>query len=145
MRIVGGVTASAVTKNVGIATSFEEGFHLVEEAVAVCFHRHAALLGEFGQQFFLLGGEFGWNLHLDRKQLIAGGAPFQTGYAESFEPQEFVRLCSWRHFHHGCAFQRGNFDFSAQGRRDEADGNVAKNVVSLSGEELMGLDGDRDV
>ena len=31
-----------------VATSlFEEGLHLVEEAVAIFFHRHAALFGKF--------------------------------------------------------------------------------------------------
>ena len=44
---------------------FEEGLHLVEEAVAVFFHRHAALFGKFFEQFFLAHGQFGGNLNLD--------------------------------------------------------------------------------
>lgn len=44
---------------------FEEGFHLVEEAVAVFFHRHAALFGKFAEQFFLASGQFGGYLNLD--------------------------------------------------------------------------------
>ena len=46
---------------------FEEGLHLVEEAVAVLFHRHAALFGKFLEQFFLPSGQFGGDLNLDDK------------------------------------------------------------------------------
>ena len=71
MRIVGGVMASGVTKKVDIVREpralFEEGLHLVEEAVAVLFHRHAALFSKFCEQLFLTGGQFGGNLNLDDK------------------------------------------------------------------------------
>ena len=81
IRTVGGTMASEATKKVGMrgqtpirqaAALFEKGLHLVEKAVAVGFHRHAAFLGEFHQQFALLGGQFGGNMHFDREQLIAG-------------------------------------------------------------------------
>ncbi len=49
------------------ALLFEEGLHLVEEAVAVFFHRHAAFFGEFLEQFFLASGQFGGNLNLNDK------------------------------------------------------------------------------
>ena len=46
---------------------FEEGLHFVEEAVAVLFHRHAALFCKFLEQFFLASREFGGDLNLDDK------------------------------------------------------------------------------
>ena len=66
-------------------TLFEERLHLVEEAVAVCLHRHAAFLGELREQFSLLGGQFGGNLHFDREQLIAGGLTLEARNPEAFE------------------------------------------------------------
>lgn len=53
--------------------------HLIEEAVAIGFHRHAALFRILHQQFFLLGRQFGGNLDLDRIDLIAGRASLQAG------------------------------------------------------------------
>ena len=71
MRIVGGVMAQGSTKNVDIVREpralFEEGLHLVEEAVAVFFHRHAAFFAKFFEQFFLMSGQFGGNLNLNDK------------------------------------------------------------------------------
>ena len=83
MRIVGGVMAPGSTKNVDImrepSALFEEGLHLVEEAVAVLFHRHAALFAKFFEQFFLTRGQFGWSLNLDDKQLVAGTLALEAG------------------------------------------------------------------
>ena len=49
----------------GDGSLLEVGFHLIEEAVATFVHRHAAFFGEFREQFFLTGSQFGGDLNFD--------------------------------------------------------------------------------
>ncbi len=81
MEMVGGAIHSGRTKNTGIrlwrsrrVDLLKKRLHLIEEAVAIGFHGHAALFGVFHQKFFLPGGQFCGNLDLDRIDLVAGPA-----------------------------------------------------------------------
>jgi len=119
--------------------------HFIEEAVFTVVHRHAALLGKFYEQLFLLCRQFGGNLYFDRIQLIARAAALETGDAESFESKDFVMLRPRRDFENRVAFERGNFDFSPKDGGDEADGYIAHDVIALPLEDRVGFDGNGDV
>ncbi len=68
-----------VALKIGKGGLLEKCLHLIEEAVAVGFHGHAALFRILHQQFFLLGRQFGGNLDLNRINLITGRASLQAG------------------------------------------------------------------
>ena len=120
---------------------FEEGFHLVKEAVAVLFHRHAALFGKFFEQFFLASGQFGGNLNLDDKYLIAGTLVLEAGNTQAFDAQGFILLRAGRNLDDRIAFQRGNLDLSSEYGCDELNGDVTEDILPLALKELVRLDG----
>src|SRR5512135_3838035 len=123
---------SDATKNVGIRLHnpkrrvnqgdlLKERLHLVEEAVALCVHRHAAFLGELREQFLLTGGQLGGNLNLDDEQLFAGRLALQTWNAETFETEGLIWLRAGRHLHHRSALKSRDFDLASEYCRDEID------------------------
>ena len=149
MRTVGGVMAPGSTKNVDIMreplTLFEEGLHLVEEAVAVLFHRHAALFAKFFEQFFLTSGQFGWNLNLDDKQLVAGTVVLEAGNAQAFDAQDLILLRAGRNLDDRIAFQRGDLNLSSEYGCGKMNRDVTEDILSLALEDLVRLDGNRHI
>jgi len=129
----------------GGAALLEKRLHLVEEAVAIGFHRHAAFLGEFHEQFFLLGGQFGGDLYFNCEQLIARSLALEARNAEAFKAQDFVRLRARRNFHHGRALQSRHFDLAAKDGGHEADRHVAEDVAALALKHRMGFHRDGDI
>ena len=125
--MVGGVTHAGETKNTGMgaletqegpARLLEKRFHLIEEAIAIGFHGHAALFGVLHQQFFLSRRQFGGNLDLHRIGLIAGRPSLQTGNPQSFDAEDFVMLSARRNFDDGVPLESRYFHFPAEYRRD---------------------------
>src|SRR4030066_342661 len=133
--------------SVGARTSalFEEGLHLVEEAVAVLFHRHAALFGKFCEQFFLASGQFGGNLNLDGEQLVAGILALEAGNAQALEAENLILLRAGRNLDDRITFECGDLDLSSERRCDKVNRHFTEDVVSLALEDRVWLNGNRHI
>ena len=123
----------------------EKRLHLIEEAVAVGFHGHAAFFGILHQQFFLPGRQFGGNLDLHRIDLVAGRASLEAGNPQSFYAEDFVMLRAGRDLDDGVALEGWHFDFPAEHSRDQVDRDITGNVEPFSLKDLMRFDGNGDV
>ncbi len=149
MEMVEGAIHSGETKNMGMRTLevgerylLEKRLHLIEKAVAIGFHGHAALFGVFHQKFFLPGGQFCGNLDLDRIDLVAGSASLQAGNPQSFDTEDLVMLSTSRDFDDGISFEGRDFNLSSEHGRDEIDRHITRDIETFSLKDLMRLDGD---
>ena len=92
---------------------------------------------QFAKEFALLFGEFDGGLHTHVAIQIAFGAGVQALDAFAAQAELFAALRAFRHGDEGFAFERGHFGFAADGRRGEADGHDAVQVVAVALEDVV--------
>src|SRR6266545_1416507 len=97
IETVGGVRHDGGRKKTDIGAISEEvcgrllekRLHLVEESIPIGFHRQAAFLGEFREQFLLPCRQLRGDLHFNGIEMIAGLAAFEAGNSEAFDSEVF--------------------------------------------------------
>lgn len=117
----------------------KQGFYPIEKSVSICIQLHPAFFGEFGEEVFLFRREFRGDLDFDPNQLVTGLMVFETCDPLSFDAKRLVLLRAGRDFDNTGPFQRGDLDFATQDGGDEIDRDIAGDIVSRTGEEVMRL------
>ncbi len=123
----------------------EEGFGFVEEALGAGVDVGVAEFGEFLEFGFLGVIEMGGDFDGDAGEEVAGAVALDVFDAVAFEAEDGVVLGAGGDFDVGLAGEGGDFEFSAEGGLDEADGDFADEVVVFAGEDFVGFDVEDDV
>ena len=129
-----------------ILTGFlKQASGFLEEALADRVFLAVAQFGKLLQLGLLCRGQMGRDFDIDPHVKIAVAIALDVFDALAFEAEHRSRLCASRHFDRGIAIEGRHFNLGSKGSLNEVYGNLAKDVVAISLENLMRLNMKHDV